>query len=809
MSTATSTPASASAAARAPQTSGLHPSMVLSAYLEPLVRGRRVAVLGDASIGLAERLLDRGARLVHAYDPDAARVAEALARSSQRQPHPGYAVLEGDLGVRDGAFDAVIIPDLSVFPDPAEVLRRARRLVSENGAAVVATPNPEAARALVPGSPHGNGTRRSGPDYYSLYDLVSLQFRAVRMIGQAPFVGYTVAEFAQDGEPEVSIDMSLLAGSEEPEWFVALASERPVRLEPFSVVELPFAELHESAFTAAARAAAPSTEALAEAEARAAKLEVELSEMRSRYEREIDHEAARADARAEAAAAAGARIAELEAELNDRAARFKELEARAGDAHVRAERNGHKIRELDEELRAQRDRAARLAKQLDDEKKVRTKIELELGMIRNRPDLAGAKDRVEALTAELEQTRAALAELEPVSGELRAARVRLAELEPAAGELRAARARLAELEPAAGELAAARARLAELEARAAAPARPDPALMLRVEELESAVAAARKEISRVSAEREGARARVEELERALESERRGRREAGERLGSAEAQRAELGRAREELQQQLARVERERRALEQQRGAEAARQEALEARVAELTQKLAALEQRNQELAGGEARAAEAAAAEIAALEAALRERGRVVVQLEADLRESERVGRELVDQLGALFELHGAEARGSSSGGGNGGKGGSGGGGGGGGIARAGSPAGAPAGGAAEILVSRQQVEALAQGAARCEADLQAAQWRVAQLERELEEARDPAATPDRAQRELEQALIIAQAEIEALRRAAGGARSPAALPARAAALLGEPAEPPPAVIEQAVLLHQLAALAT
>ena len=41
------------------------------------------------------------------------------------------------------------------------------------------------------------------------------------------------------------------------------------------------------------------------------------------------------------------------------------------------------------------------------------------------------------------------------------------------------------------------------------------------------------------------------------------------------------------------------------------------------------------------------------------------------------------------------------------------------------------------------------------EADLQAAQWRVAQLERELEEARDPAATPDRAQRELEQALII------------------------------------------------------
>ena len=56
---------------------GLHPSIVLSAYLEPLLRGRRVAILGDATIGLADELSQRGARLLHVYDPDAARVAEA------------------------------------------------------------------------------------------------------------------------------------------------------------------------------------------------------------------------------------------------------------------------------------------------------------------------------------------------------------------------------------------------------------------------------------------------------------------------------------------------------------------------------------------------------------------------------------------------------------------------------------------------------------------------------------------------------------------------------------------------------------
>src|SRR5690349_2710904 len=120
----------------------LHPSIVLAAYIESLVRGRRVAILGDATIGLAASLGDRGARLVHAYDPDAARVAEALARRGAERPQAvSYAVFEGDLGVRDGAFDVVVIPDLSLFSDPADVLRRARRLISPSGAAVVVSPN--------------------------------------------------------------------------------------------------------------------------------------------------------------------------------------------------------------------------------------------------------------------------------------------------------------------------------------------------------------------------------------------------------------------------------------------------------------------------------------------------------------------------------------------------------------------------------------------------------------------------------------------------------------------------------------------
>ncbi|WP_437764399.1 hypothetical protein WMF27_35595 [Sorangium sp. So ce281] len=657
----------------------LHPALVLSAYLEPLVRGRRVAVVGDATIGLADRLLQRGARLVHAYDPDAARVAEKLARTAPtRQPHPNVAVFEGDLGVRDGAFDTLVIPDLSLFGDPAEVVRRARRLTAAGGVAVIASPNPDAARGLLPA-----GARRgAAPGYYALYDLVALQFKQVRMVGQAPFVGYTVAEFAPKGEPEVSVDTSILDASEEPEWFIAVAGERLPRLDAFAVIELPFADFPGAS-------AGPSPEALSEAEGRAQRLGGELAELRTRHQRDRED----AGVRAESAVATAARLAEVEAELDARAARLRDVEARAGDAHVRAERLSHQIRDMEEELRSQRDRATRLTKQLDDEKRVRTKVELELGMIRNRPEIAGARDRLDAVTADLE---------------------------------------------------AARARVAELEARPAVAA-PDPALAARVGELEAAAAGARRELSKLTSERDTARRRAQESERALEEARR----AGGRVEELEAARAELARDRDRQRERADRNERECRALEDQRSALDARRLLLEARIVELEQTVVALEQRASELEKRDA--GEAAAAEIAGLEEALRDRGHVITSLMAQLRESERVGKELVDELGTVF---------ASAPAGDGGPGQAADGGQGGALAGQGGP-----GGAVEAL--RQQLDALARSAASSEADLRAAGWKIAQLERELTEARDTAGSPPALHEELEQALVAAQAEIAALRRAA------------------------------------------
>src|SRR5436190_2424788 len=83
----------------------IHPALVLGVYAEELANGARAAIFGSATLGLAEELVLRGARLVHVYDTDAPRVAEATAQGHDRSIFYGALPDSGDVGVRDGAFD--------------------------------------------------------------------------------------------------------------------------------------------------------------------------------------------------------------------------------------------------------------------------------------------------------------------------------------------------------------------------------------------------------------------------------------------------------------------------------------------------------------------------------------------------------------------------------------------------------------------------------------------------------------------------------------------------------------------------------
>ena len=215
--------------------SAIEPAIVLAAYAEPVASGRRVLFIGPAVSALPARLLERGARLVHVCDPDPVRVAEATAKNRSKDVSFS-ALADGHFALREGAFDVCIVEDAGIS-DPVPLIKKIRRALTARGVAILASLNPETRVPLLPHRPSGVISL----DYYALYDAVKTEFEHVRMLGQAPFVGYVIADFAPESTPEPSLDTAFLpSGAEEPELFIAVASQQPVELEAFAVVQLPY-----------------------------------------------------------------------------------------------------------------------------------------------------------------------------------------------------------------------------------------------------------------------------------------------------------------------------------------------------------------------------------------------------------------------------------------------------------------------------------------------------------------------------------------------------------------------------------------
>jgi len=772
-----------------------HPAVALGATLEPFVRGRRVALLGDATTGLAELLAHRGARVIHVYDPESSRIAESLARSHGRDPRIGYAVFSEDLGMRDSAFDALIIPDLTAFTAPADVVRRARRLLSHGGVAIVASPNADVERRLLPRDP----SRSAMLDYYELYDIVSIQFTHVRMLGQAPFVGYTVADFAPDGDPEVTVDTSLVSNAEQPEWFVAIASERRIQLDPYVVVGLPMvdvadatAPITEEPSTPRRAAHSEDRAALAEAQTRLIAVTAELEKLRE--QRRTSRGTARVDL--SPSETQSLRLAELERQQEAAGGQLKAAEGRAGDEHVRAERLSHEATDLKTELSQQRDRATRLTKLLDEERKARTKADLELGMLRG-AGTALSRDAARGeggAPSEAEHLRARIEELEgehmitqrpPAMEDLPTSTgpdtldpptiERELDIQP---QLQVLEQRIVELQ---GQLSHEKARNIQLRAEREATVR---------------------ERDRLARERKSA---LEDRDSATESrksalqERKGFEEANvqavaelaaakKKCDAAVAERDEALEARDALALDGEALEREhatlKKRVEELTLKKQVEELTLKKQVEELTLKKRVEERERVRKASDQA---SESAPEVASFEEALRARGRDFTKLQRELAESERIGRELVQVL----ESGGAFAWGF---------------GGGGGAIMGGdsSSEGEENGGAAlpggesrgaddiDPAVAMQiRMDTLAESVAKREADLTASAWRISQLERELTVAtRSEQHTPDRVRSELEDALVAAQQELAQLRHALASAVDSRELEA--------------AVVEQAVLIQQL-----
>lgn len=415
----------------------MRPSVVLAAYAEPLLDGRRVLVFGDALSSLAEMLIERGARLVHVCDPEPARAQEAAARSQSR--NITYSPLtDAGLAMREGAFDVAVVEDLGAAGPASSVLKRLRRSLSPRGVALVAVPNPDVRTRLLP-------TREvvGALDYYQLYDAVKAEFPHVRMLGQTPFVGFAIVDFASSGTPDPSLDTAFVpGGAEEPEWFLAFASALPIRLDEFSVVQLPLASVRGATQPAA----------ISEELTHARDGERNALERMTRMEAEV-HELRETLSRERSVALDTKPNAELEAELRRREAWIAELEARAAVADARAD-------EVEAELDAFKSRP----KEPDpaDQQRI-AELMAELAVARTELASAAADaGRVAELMAELARARTELASAAEDSGEVAELEARLRER---GNEIRRLEAELREAERIGKNLLDEAERLAHIDAR--------------------------------------------------------------------------------------------------------------------------------------------------------------------------------------------------------------------------------------------------------------------------------------------------------------------------------------------------------
>ncbi|MBW2529186.1 MAG: class I SAM-dependent methyltransferase, partial [Deltaproteobacteria bacterium] len=253
----------------------LHPTRVLGAFCEALAAGKRVAVVGDSSTGLAASLAPSAGRRLYAFDPDPRRTAENVARSPQRgASRVSYVVLDDDLDAHAGAFDLVVIPDLAEHGEPETILRQACGLLCRRGVVVVASPNPRAVGVS------------GGLGYYELYDALAGEMETVQTLGQAAFVGFTIADFAAEGDPAVTIDSSLCEASEEPHWFVLVGSQGPVEVDPYTLIQVPTAAGLGWLTTSAPVADEPADEVeLVQARQQLADMTAEIDELREQRRR--------------------------------------------------------------------------------------------------------------------------------------------------------------------------------------------------------------------------------------------------------------------------------------------------------------------------------------------------------------------------------------------------------------------------------------------------------------------------------------------------------------------------------------------
>ena len=194
---------------------------------------------------------------------------------------------------------------------------------------------------------------------------MALQFAHVRMVAEVPWSGVALAELGgAGGDPDVTVDTQLVSEPDAPEAFIALGSQDDVHLAEYALVQVP--SVRPSDVEPAVVLGGEQVD-LAAAQLRASILAAQIEELRTQRTREG---AAHADARSA-----------IETELAERLSELQEAEVRAADASAHAERAASELRGRDDNLARMRDRLALAIKEVDDERRLRSRLELEFAAV--------------------------------------------------------------------------------------------------------------------------------------------------------------------------------------------------------------------------------------------------------------------------------------------------------------------------------------------------------------------------------------------------------------------------------------------
>ncbi len=187
--------------------------LALAAYLEPVIEGRRLLVLG----GLTDAIRDKLAGVV-----DELEVVESDA-------------LEGDLDLPFAGryFDAVWLVDSALLNPTPDALAELKRVLARDGALIVCSSINVGSKRHQRGTPEERLSRVLWPEFVEL-----------RLLRQSAVHAHALEEI--DGGAEVAVDSSLLEGAQIPiERIVAIASDVHLRLDSRLWVQLPGVDSHE------------------------------------------------------------------------------------------------------------------------------------------------------------------------------------------------------------------------------------------------------------------------------------------------------------------------------------------------------------------------------------------------------------------------------------------------------------------------------------------------------------------------------------------------------------------------------------